>query len=100
MSLPFYKQTTLTPFCFPALCNQLEQAQKHGQMLLLQNKRRKKLGILNATKNASVAKSTPKMRAINISRTNPRIREISVILLTIAVDLKSWRLKVTPFVTR
>jgi len=35
----------------------------------------------------------PKMRAINMSRTNPKIREISVILLTTTVALKAFSSK-------
>jgi len=54
------------------------------------------LGILNATKNASVAESTPKICAISISRINPSIREISVMLPTTKVDLKSCLLNATP----
>ena len=54
------------------------------------NKRRKRLGIRNATKKASVAMPAPKIRAINISLTNPRIRDTKVMLLTAAKDLSKF----------
>ena len=50
------------------------------------NIRRNRLGSLNATKNASVAASAPKLRAMTKSRTKPRIREIKVKPLTVATE--------------
>lgn len=59
------------------------------------NRRRKKLGNLNATKNESVAASTPNNLAMSISLTKPKIRESIVIKLTINVVLKISRPKTT-----
>ena len=54
------------------------------------NRRRSRLGILNATKNASVAMPAPNTRAITASRTKPRMRETSVMLLTVASALSRF----------
>ncbi len=48
------------------------------------NSRRMKLGILKATKKASVAASAPNTRAITRSRMNPRTRESKVLPPTLA----------------
>jgi len=81
--------------------SQLSQpSQNHGKTCLLQISAVKKLGILNATENASAAISAPKMPAINISCTNPRTRGIRVIRFTIAFDLNSRLLKLSPLVKR
>src|SRR5260221_11911397 len=48
------------------------------------NRRRSRLGMRNATKNASVARPAPNSLAIRTSRTNPRMRDTSVMLLTVA----------------
>jgi hypothetical protein len=51
----------------------------------------------NATKNASVAIPTPKIRAISTSLTNPRMRETSVMPLTVASVLRRFMVEyVTP----
>src|SRR5687768_13122043 len=54
------------------------------------NSRRRKLGSLKATKKASVTKPAPKTRAITRSRTKPRMREMSVMLLTVATALSRF----------
>ena len=56
------------------------------------NKRRKKFGILKATKNTSAPMPAPNNRAITISRTNPSIRDKNVIMLTTIVDLNNFSL--------
>ena len=43
-----------------------------------------------ATKNASVAMPAPNSRAINTSLTNPRMRDTSVMLLTVASALNRF----------
>src|SRR6266568_4510218 len=48
------------------------------------NSRRSRLGMRKATKNASVAAPAPNSLAITTSRTNPRTRDTSVMLLTVA----------------
>src|SRR5471030_82608 len=48
------------------------------------NRRRSRLGIRKATKNASVASPAPNRRAITASRTKPRMRDTSVMALTVA----------------
>jgi hypothetical protein len=50
-----------------------------------------KFGILNARKNASVASSAPKYRAMTISRTNPETLETRVDNPTVKVDFKSFK---------
>ena len=57
------------------------------------NRRRMKLGILKATKNASVPPLAPNIRANTISRTSPSMRDRKVIRPTTAVDLSSRRLR-------
>ena len=52
--------------------------------------RRSRLGILNATKNASVAMPAPKIRAISVSRTKPSRREINVMPPTVASALSKF----------
>ena len=54
------------------------------------NIRRSRLGILKATKKASVIIPAPKMRAMTASRTNPRMRESRVMLLTAARALSKF----------
>src|SRR5690348_14492864 len=54
------------------------------------NRRRNRLGMRKATKNASVAAPAPKTQATSISRTNPRIRETRVMLLTVASALSRF----------
>ena len=51
------------------------------------NRRLKKLGILNATKNASVSSLAPKSLAIMKSRIRPKILDIKVIAATMLLDL-------------
>ena len=54
------------------------------------NNRRSKLGMRNATKNASVVMPAPKLRAMTVSRTKPRMRDNSVMLLTWASALSKF----------
>ncbi|MFC6572744.1 hypothetical protein ACFQDJ_15990 [Pseudomonas brassicacearum] len=56
--------------------------------------RRSRLGNLKAMKKASVAIPAPNIRAINVSRTNPRTRESIVIELTAANDLSRFMKRV------
>ncbi len=48
------------------------------------NRRRSRLGMRKATKKASVARPAPNSLAITTSRMNPRMRDTSVMLLTVA----------------
>src|SRR5690606_687582 len=50
------------------------------------NRRRKKLGILKATKKASIRPPAPKTPNKTTSRTKPKIRDSMVILLTTMVE--------------
>src|SRR3569832_2414719 len=54
------------------------------------NSRRSRMGILKATKKASVSMPAPKTRAMMVSRTNPRMRESRVMLLTAARALSRF----------
>jgi hypothetical protein len=54
------------------------------------NRRRSRLGILKATKKASVTSPAPNTRAMARSRTKPRMRESSVMLLTVASALRRF----------
>ena len=54
------------------------------------NSRRSRLGMRKATKNASVAAPAPNSLAITTSRTNPRTRDTSVMLLTVASALSRF----------
>src|SRR3546814_3429163 len=56
--------------------------------------RRNRLGNLKAMKKASVAIPAPNIRAISVSRTNPRTRESIVIELTAANDLSRFMKRV------
>ena len=56
------------------------------------NKRRRKFGILNATKNTSAPIPAPNILAMTISLKKPKIRERKVITLTTAVDLNNFSL--------
>src|SRR5918996_1575779 len=53
------------------------------------NRRRRKLGSLNATKKASASGPAPSRAAIMMSRTKPRRRETSVIEPTVAIERTS-----------
>jgi hypothetical protein len=61
------------------------------------NRRRSRLGILKATKKASVSSPAPKMRAIRKSRTKPSTRLTMVRLLTVARTRRRFMLKFAPF---
>ena len=52
--------------------------------------RRKRLGILKATIKASLTIPAPNTRAISVSRTNPSMRDINVILPTLASALSKF----------
>ena len=54
------------------------------------NRRRSRFGMRKATTKASIAKPAPKAMAMRVSRTNPVMRETSVIALTEAAAFRRF----------